>query len=594
LLVEPISRHFFLDIPSFAALSLLRNMVAHMIRELSVQNLALIEDVRVDLEPGFCAWTGETGAGKTLLLEALGLLLGERGSVDLLRSGADELQVAARFDPSAGRLAGSVEDALGMPLVDGELVLSRRLTSSGRSYSHVNGQPVALQTLRRLRGVLVDIHGQHESQALLEPIHQLRLLDAFGGLQKLRDQYDELVRALRTLRNQHSQFAAERQARQRELALLHFEREELDSAELKRGEMTELARQRQRLAHQEALLGYLRTGCTGLYDEDGSVFEQLSKLAHEGEKWAELDPALAETARRLSGLAGETQDLAETLRDLMERWHADPGQRDQVEERFQTLRRLETKYGKSTDELVDYRARLDGLQAQFEAQETSEAGLRSEISTAFERLREIGAELSHERRQAAKRLTTAVAGELADLGMAAAKLEAVWEEVALGDDPVAADIPGHGFERLELMLSANPGEPLRPLRKVASGGELSRTMLALKTVLAALDEVGTLVFDEIDANVGGRLGDVLGEKLAALGKTHQVICVTHLPQVASFAPHQWSIRKTRHGKRMLTSIQLLGHSERLDELATMLRGQSRGETTRKEAEAMLAAARPRW
>jgi DNA repair protein RecN (Recombination protein N) len=203
-------------------------------------------------------------------------------------------------------------------------------------------------------------------------------------------------------------------------------------------------------------------------------------------------------------------------------------------------------------------------------------------------------ELSRHRQKVAKRFVTVVQKHLADLGMPEAQLDAVLVPVPLGDDPAAAEIPANGQEQLELLLAANRGEPARPLRKVASGGELSRTMLALKTVLAAHDQVGTLVFDEIDANVGGRLGDVLGSKLAALGRTHQVICVTHLPQVASYARHQWTIRKGRRGKRTVTTIELLADGERVDELASMLRGEAKGETTRQEAEAMLAAARKRW
>src|SRR5262249_29601128 len=217
-----------------------------------------------------------------------------------------------------------------------------------------------------------------------------------------------------------------------------------------------------------------------------------------------------------------------------------------------------------------------------------------EIGTVFGQLRQVGAQLSELRRLAARKLTAAGQRELADLGVAHARPDAGLEPVALGDDPLTGGGPLWGPEDLELLLAANRGEPARPLRKVASGGELSRTMLALKTVLAAQDQVGTLVFDEIDANVGGRLGDVLGAKLAALGRTHQVICVTHLPQVASYARHQWTIRKARRGKRTATTIQLLAEAERLDELASMLRGAARGETTRQEAAAMLDAARRRW
>jgi DNA repair protein RecN (Recombination protein N) len=565
-----------------------------MLRELSVQNLALIEDVRVELQPGFCAWSGETGAGKTLLLEALGLLLGERGSADLLRAGAEELRITGRFELDRPEQRHAVEQLLGGPLEEEQIILARRLQRAGRSFAYVNDQPVTVATLRRLGEMLVDIHGQRESQSLLEPAYQLRLLDAYGDLDALRQNYASLAETVRGLRGRRAALVAERQQRQRELALLRFEREELEGAALRQGELAELLRERERLAHALAVQEFAGNGCTRLYDDEGSVVEQLGKLGKEVQNWVALDPALAEVARRLAALASETQDLAETLRDLAQRWQADPERREQVEDRLQLLRRLEVKYGRPVDALVAYLAGLGDQEAQLQRQEDDLAAVEAELHEAFGRLRQAGEKLSQARRQVTRRFGSEVQRELSDLGMPDARLEAVLTSVVLGRDPAAADVPSWGLDQLELTLAANRGEPARPLRKVASGGELSRTMLALKTVLAAHDQVGTLIFDEIDANVGGRLGDVLGEKLAALGQTHQVICVTHLPQVASYARHQWTIRKSRRGKRTVTTIHMLGEPERLDELASMLRGESRGETTRKEAAAMLAAARKRW
>jgi DNA repair protein RecN (Recombination protein N) len=565
-----------------------------MLRELAVQNLALIEDVRVDLEPGFCAWTGETGAGKTLLLTALGLLLGERGSSELIRAGAEEVRITGRFDLPRPELRQELERVLGITLEDDQAILTRRLTRAGRSFAYVNEQPVAAGTLRQLGAALVDVHGQRESLSLLEPAYQLRLLDAFGDLGPLRQSYTDLAEKVRALRKRHAELTAQQQQRQRELSLLRFEREELDAAGLVAGELGELTRERERLANASALQGFAEVGCARLYDEEGSVFEQVGKLLREAQSWQALDPSLADVARRLEGLSGETQDLAETLRDLGGRWHADPERRQTVEERLQLLRRLQQKYGRPVEELIAYRAALDEQEASLQKQEDERSGVEAELGERFRALRQAGEELSRQRQRVVKRLAGAVQKHLADLGMPGARLEAVLEPVRLGDDAATAEVPSQGLEHLELMLAANPGEPARPLRKVASGGELSRTMLALKTVLAAHDQVPTLIFDEIDANVGGRLGDVLGEKLAALGQSHQVICVTHLPQVASYARHQWTIRKVRRGKRTTTSIALLGEAERLDELASMLRGEAKGETTRREAAAMLEAARKSW
>jgi DNA repair protein RecN (Recombination protein N) len=564
-----------------------------MLRELSVQNLALIEDVRVELEPGFCAWTGETGAGKTLLLEALGLLLGERGSSDLIRAGAEELRIVGRFELAQTGLRAAVEHLLHGAAAD-EIILTRRLLRAGRSFAYVNDQPAAVTTLRQLGRVLVDVHGQRESLSLLEPSYQLQLLDAFGDLEKQRTAYTELADRLRELRRRHADLTKEQHERQRELSLVRFEREELDNAQLVPGELQELTRERERLTHAQALQAFAESGCARLYDEEGSVVEHIGKLLREAQNWMNLDPALTDVVDRLQSLSTETQDLAETLRALAARWQADPARREEVEERFQLLRRLETKYGRPLDDLIAYRASLDAQEQRLQGAEDERSAILATLAQVFAELRQAGADLSKQRHKVARRFVAEVRKHLADLGMPDAQLDAELTPFPVGEDPVTSEVPPLGLEQLELMLAANKGEPARPLRKVASGGELSRTMLALKTVLAAHDQVGTLVFDEIDANVGGRLGDVLGRKLAALGQTHQVICVTHLPQVASYARHQWTISRDRRGKRTVTVIHRLADDERVDELASMLRGEAKGKTTRQEAEAMLAAARKGW
>jgi DNA repair protein RecN (Recombination protein N) len=566
-----------------------------MLRELSVQNLALIEDVRVELEPGFCAWTGETGAGKSLLLGALGLLLGERGSGELLRSGADELRITGRFELESPEARREVEALLDTTLEEGEVILARRLSRTGRSQAYVNDQPAAVGTLKQLGNLLVDIHGQRESESLLQPAYQLQLLDAYGHLEAPRQKYVDLAENVRGLRRRHAALSAARQQRQRELALLRFERDELDQARLEPGEMPELTRERERLANAQALQAFAAQASGLLYDEEGSVVERLGKLGREAQGWVALDPNLEEVVTRLDALHAEVQDLAQTLRQLGQRWEADPERLDEVERRLQLLRRLEAKYRRPVDELVAYRAGLDEQEARLQREEDDLEAIAGELGQAHGKLREAAAELSKQRQRIARRLAAETEKQLADLGMAEARLGAALEPIPLGDDPATAEVPAWGADQLELTLAANPGEPARPLRKVASGGELSRTMLALKTVLAGHDRRRTLlVFDEIDANVGGRLGDVLGQKLAALGQRHQVVSVTHLPQVASYARHHWSIRKSRRGRRTVTQIQRLGEAERLEELASMLRGEARGETTRQEAAAMLEAARRCW
>lgn len=565
-----------------------------MLRELSVQNLALIEDARVELQPGFCAWTGETGAGKSLLLGALNLLLGERGSTDWIRAGCDESRVTGRFEIDNRELQTQIEQLLDRPLDEGALILSRRLNRNGRSYAYVDEQPVSVSTLKQLGGVLVDIHGQRETESLLEPTYQLQLLDAFGGHLNVRKKYQLLAEKVRGLRARYRQLDEQRQQRQRELALLHFEKDELDQARLVPGETEELTRERDRLLHAQNLQSFAARGYAELYEDEQSVTDLLGKLGREAETWTKLDDRLEEVVRRLDGLQGEARDLAQTLRRLGERWEADPERLEEVEKRLQLLRRLETKHRKSVDDLIVYRLGLDEDERRLQQQEDDLAQVTSELQSAHQKWKEAAQELSKKRHAVAGKLARQTQEELADLGMGEAKLDIRIEAIDLGDDPLEGEVPESGADAMELTLAANPGEAALPLRKVASGGELSRTMLALKTVLATHDRRATLVFDEIDANVGGRLGDVLGQKLASLGRTHQVICVSHLPQVAAYARHHWSIRKQRQGRRTVTQIEALEPNQRLDELASMLRGEARTETTIQEVSTMLEEARQWW
>ena len=563
-----------------------------MLRELAVQNLALIEDVRVELDAGFCAWTGETGAGKSLLLGAIGLLLGDRGSADFIRAGQDELRITGRFELNRPEQRAVAEELLQTTFPDDELILTRRLSRSGRSSALVNEQPVSVATLRRLGEMLVDVHGQRESYSLLQPAYQLELLDAFGKLTELRKRYLASADQVRALRNRHKELSDHRQARQRELALVRFERDELDAAQLKPGEQEAIELERERLLHAQSLAAFNRTVAERLYDAEGSIAGVLGRLIKEAGKWANLDKRLADVARRLEVLKPEVQDLAETCRDLSESFEDDPERLNEIEVRLQFLTKLEAKYGKTTEELVHYRATLDAKSHELQQQEDDLAGVNTALMSAFAELKVIAGELSRGRAKVAKKLASEAQKHLVDLQMPKAKLEAVLEPIPLPDDPRTGEIPLAGTDHLELMLTANLGEPARPLRKVASGGEMSRTMLALKTVLAKHDPVRTLVvFDEIDANVGGRIGDVLGQKLQTLGHSHQILCVTHLPQVACYAVHQWTIRKQTAGKRTTTTItRLTSEEDRVEELAMMLRGEARSATTRKEAAEMLRVA----
>ncbi len=341
-------------------------------------------------------------------------------------AGADELRITGRFELAGPELRTEVERILDTPLEDGELILTRRLSRSGRSYAYVNDQPVAVGTLRQLGAVLVDIHDQRESQSLLQPAYQLQLLDAYGHLEEQRSRYVGLAEQVRELRRRHAALTAERQQRQRELALVRFEREELDNAALRQGELAALVQERERLVHAQALLEFGVAGCARLHDDEGLVVDQLGKLQHEAQGWAAHDAALTETADRLAGLVSEVQDLAQTLRTLQERWETDPARLDEVEKRIQLLRRLEKKYGRPTDELIAYRATLDDQEQKLRAQEDDLASLSEELGQTYSELKASAIDLSKGRQRVAKRLVTETHKQLAELDMADARLSAIW------------------------------------------------------------------------------------------------------------------------------------------------------------------------
>jgi len=561
-----------------------------VLRELSVQNLALLEDIHVALEGGYCAWTGETGAGKSLLLLGLGLVLGGKASSDLIRSGKTEARAAAVFEVGDPWLRSQIETILGGPLEDDQLIVTRRVTSHGRGSAQVNGLPVTVATLERLGTRLVDIHGQLEGRALLSQDGQRDLLDAYGGL-------DDDVRAYQLARGAHDNLRFKRQAlidsaeaRRRESALLEFERDMFAAADPKPGEYAELAREAHRLQSAEQIRAAARAAYSLLYEAEPSARDLLTRVAKTLEPLAQAAPELADVSVALERLADETREAAFLLRDLVRDWDDDPARLEDIEERMAAYRRLANRFHCGADELADRRAQTERRLTDLDQDEANLRSLDAPLAAAWETVKKAAGRLTDARRKVAKRFARTISARLKPLGLAGARLSVALETEPLGDDATARAAPHAGADRVQMLFSANPGEEPRALRKIASGGELSRLTLAAKTVLAAVDRVPTLIFDEIDTGVGGRLGAALGKTLAELAQHHQVICVTHLPQMASYAHRQWVIRKHVERGRSHTTIRQLQPDERIDELAHMLRGESAAEGTRKEAMAMLREA----
>lgn len=561
-----------------------------MLRELSVQNLALIEDAQVELEAGYCAWTGETGAGKSLLLTALNLVLGGRASGDLVRSGKREARAAAVFDLGDPRLRLDIEAIIGGPLDEDQLILTRRISAQGRGQCQANGLPITLATLRQLGERLIDIHGQHEGRALLDPDRQRSLLDAHGRLERLLERYREARQAHDELRRRRLALIEAAERRQRERDLLIFERDELASADPKPGEFDELSREAHRLANAEELREATSEGFTLLYEADQSVQGLLDRVARRIEPLSATVPELADPASDLERLAEEVREVARTLRSFSLDWGNNPARLEEVEARLALYRRLAGRFRCEPDDLASHRQEIESQLEAILRDDSDLAGLDEPLANAWLRLKEAAEELTAARRRACKSFARAVQSQLKALSLGEAHLSVEVEALPLGDDPTASTPPIDGADRIEIVFAPNPGEAPRPLRKIASGGEISRVTLAIKTVLAEVDQVPTLVFDEIDTGVGGRLGAVLGKTMATLGQHRQVICITHLPQMASFARQQWLIRKQVEKGRTRTTIRPLAEPERVAELAAMLRGDSAEESTRQEALAMLAEA----
>jgi len=561
-----------------------------VLRELSVQNLALIEDVRVELQEGYCAWTGETGAGKSLLLTALGLVLGGRASAEMVRAGRPEARAAAVFEIKEPSLRAEVEAILGGSLDDDQLILTRRISAQGRSSAQANGLPLTVATLQTLGSRLVDIHGQHEGRTLLQPERQRSLLDIQGGLGPLLETYEQRRKTHEEIRRKRQALIQAAQDRQRQRALLEFEREELEQLDPRAGEVAELSREAQTLGNAEALRSAAAEGYRLLYEAEPSAQEILDRIARRLETLADSAPELAEAMATLDRLAEETRDVAYTLRKLGQSWEHDPARLEGIETRLAHYRRLASRFRCTSDELEARRTQIREQLETIEQDDADLAGLDAPLAQAWEALKRAAADLSAGRQRTCKAFGKSIQGRLKTLGLANARLSVEVVTRAMGEDPTAGTPPEGGLDQIEMVFTPNPGEEPRPLRKIASGGELSRVTLAVKAVLAGADRVPTLVFDEIDTGVGGRLGSILGKNLAELAAHHQVICVTHLPQMASFARQQWVIRKRVERGRTRTTITPLGQTDRIAELAAMLRGDSAAEGTRQEALSMLLEA----
>ena len=545
-----------------------------MLRWIRVENIAVIERLEVDFEPGLNLLTGETGAGKSILVDALGLVLGNRASTDLVRTGAETAVVEAGFeiDPLPDALRVRITEAGIDP--DPEIVIRREITKTGRGKVVVNGAGSSRALLVDIATFLVDIHGQGENLTLLRPDATLELLDRFGGSGTLREQVQTAFAAVQDIEDELARLARAAEDRENKGELREFELRELDNAALESGEDEQLQSERKLLAHAERLETLSKRAYASLYDDEGSVLSRLKSIFSDVEELGSIDERWKSYIAERDALTGQLDDLALDLRDYTGGLDVSPGKLDEIESRLALLERLKKKYGGTLDAVLERREAcrraLEDLSSSTEKLEAIEAKLES----SRKKYKALSAELSKMRTNAAKRLERAVMKELPSLALEKARFSIVMGTGEWRDT---------GTDVVELLFSANPGEDPRPLIRVASGGELSRFMLALKSIAAKSDDAKVLVFDEVDAGIGGRVADAVGEKLEELAALHQVICVTHLPQIASFAPAHYRIDKIERKGRIETRIERLDDEARVEEIARMLAGAVVTESAREHA-----------
>lgn len=535
-----------------------------MLELLHIENIAVIEEADIQFHPGFNALTGETGAGKSIVIDAMGAVLGERTSRELIRTGAEKAFVSAEFSHVPAELPGLAETGVA-PDEDGNLLLQREIGGDGKNACRANGRPITVAQLRRIGAELLNIHGQHDGQQLLDEEQHGAYLDRFGKTERTLSAYQKEYSAMTELKAQIKALKMDEAEKARRMDSLRFQISELERAELVPGEEEELAARRNILRNGEKYIGALSGAdyCLSGDDECGGAVSRLREAEEAMSAVRNLGDDLSELYKRLEELRCEAYDLAEIIRDKRAEFDFSPAELDAVESRFDQLYRLKKKYGATVEDMLAY---LDKCRAELDAIETADDTLillEQKLKKAEKATLAAGAELTRVRSEAAKVLEGRIQRELRDLDMNKVRFAIEFTEKEPSPD---------GCDTIRFLMSANVGEDLRPIARIASGGELARIMLALKNVLAEQESIGTLVFDEVDTGVSGRAAQKVAEKLAQVSRRKQVLCVTHLPQLAAMADTHFSVEKGERGGRTYTEVILLNREQRKAELARITGG----------------------
>lgn len=560
-----------------------------MILELSIRNLAVIEHVQVSFGRGFHVLTGETGAGKSMIIDALTLLVGGRGSAELIRHGASKAELEAMFELADDHPSWDTLDRLGIEADPGEpLIIRREITAQGKSVSRINGQLVNMTMLREVGEWLVNIHGQHEHQSLLRTEHHLEWLDQYdeAAITPLREAYQAVYNTYISAKKELAELEQSSRQSLQMLDMYRFQLEEIEAAKLQPGEDESLEEEKRKLANAEKFMQSAADAYDALY-ANGQTLDCLSIAVKRLQDIAPLDPdTLGPLLEQVQGAYYQLEDAAYQTRDYRDSIEFNPERLNEIEERLDLLSRLKRKYGATIEEILAYG---DNIRQQIEQMENKDerlVELQDIISKTEPKLKEAAGKLSEARRTAADRLAAEIERQLQDLHMVHTKF---YVELRHADSEQPS-YTRNGWDHAEFLISPNPGEPLRPLAKIASGGELSRIMLALKTIFARIDKVPVLVFDEVDTGVSGRAAQAIAEKLSELAETCQVFAVTHLPQVASMADKHYAILKELQEGRTFTIVERLADAGRIDETARLMGGVEITDATRQHAKEMLELA----
>ncbi|HXM29357.1 MAG TPA: DNA repair protein RecN [Chthoniobacterales bacterium] len=536
------------------------------LRSLRIRNLALVEFLDWELEPGFTVVTGETGAGKSIILGALKLLLGERADKTLIRTGAEQCSVEGLFEIADPVRVNELLSEQGIDPCEGDQLLLRRLlATNGTNRQFINGCQTTLSVLKEVGDGLVDLHGPHDHQSLLAREYQLRLVDAFGGSEEVYHSFRETFERLRSLRGKLEQLESENAVGN--LELWQHQWSEIRDAAIQVGELEALEAKYALASNAHRILELTSLSLLQLADAEDSILTRLGDIARTLRELERLDPGSTELTRNHERGTVELEELERDLRHYQEKIEVDPGSLRQLEERLNLLESLRRKYHRNEEELLALAAELEEKLGQIDGRESALEKLRADVESTSQKMQAVGRDLTAARATAGERLARQIRVHLADLGFQQARFDLEWETLG---EPISS-----GFDQIEFLFSPNPGEPLKPLRAIASSGEISRVMLAIKTALAQQDLIGLLVFDEIDANVGGEIAHAVGRKMQTLGENHQVLAITHMPQVAAAARKHFFVSKEVSDGRTRTALQEVGGPERLEEIARMLGGKSR-------------------